>query len=101
MPWVIPPWLALVEFLGLAVKEYDEHDDDKATMWTMTVVMMTTMAVTPTIRMAATMEITTKVTRTAMAPATTTTTTMTSTTTMTMMGRQQCNGDNDSGTTTI
>jgi hypothetical protein len=30
MPWVIPPWLALVKFLGLTSKEYDKHDDDKS-----------------------------------------------------------------------
>ncbi len=30
MPWVIPPWLGLVEFLGLTAKanEHDKHDDD-------------------------------------------------------------------------
>jgi hypothetical protein len=29
MPWVIPPWLGLVEFLGLTAKanEHDKHDD--------------------------------------------------------------------------
>jgi hypothetical protein len=30
MPWVIPPWLALVEFLGLTTKEYNEHNNDKS-----------------------------------------------------------------------
>ena len=30
MPWVIPPWLVLVKFLGLTAKEYDEHDGDKS-----------------------------------------------------------------------
>jgi hypothetical protein len=29
MPWAIPPWLALVEFLGLTAKEHDKHDDDE------------------------------------------------------------------------
>ena len=29
MPWVIPPWLALVKFLGLTVKEHDKHDNDE------------------------------------------------------------------------
>jgi hypothetical protein len=29
MPWVIPPWLALVEFLGLTVKEHDKHNDNE------------------------------------------------------------------------
>jgi hypothetical protein len=28
MPWAIPPWLGLVEFLGLTAKEHDKHDDD-------------------------------------------------------------------------
>ena len=28
MPWVIPPWLALVKFLGLTAKEHNKHDDD-------------------------------------------------------------------------
>ncbi len=93
MPWVIPPWLALVEFLGLTTKEYDEHAFDKASMSTMTA--------TPTTGMAATMAITTKVTSTAMVAVTTTTTTMTSTrtTTTTMMGRRQCDGNDDDGTT--
>ena len=36
MPWVIPPWLDLVEFLGLTAKEYNEHNNDKAAMSTMT-----------------------------------------------------------------
>ena len=26
MPWVIPPWLALVEFPGLTAKEFNKHD---------------------------------------------------------------------------
>jgi hypothetical protein len=30
MPWVIPPWLILVKFLGLTAKEYNEHDNDKS-----------------------------------------------------------------------
>jgi hypothetical protein len=29
MPWVIPPWLALVEFLGLTAKEHDKHNDEE------------------------------------------------------------------------
>jgi hypothetical protein len=29
MPWAIPPWLALVEFLRLTAKEHNKHDDDK------------------------------------------------------------------------
>jgi hypothetical protein len=64
MSWAMPPWLALVQFLGLTAKEYDEHDDNKATMLTMTAMMMTTataMAATPTTRMAATMTTMTKV----------------------------------------
>jgi hypothetical protein len=28
-PWAIPPWLALVEFLGLTAKEHNKHDDDE------------------------------------------------------------------------
>jgi hypothetical protein len=28
MPWAIPPWLALVKFLGLTAKEHNKHDDD-------------------------------------------------------------------------
>jgi len=47
MSWVIPSWLALVEFLGLTAKEYDEHDDDKATMSTMTATTATATASTP------------------------------------------------------
>ena len=62
MPWVIPPWLTLVEFLGLTAKEYDEHNDDKATMLTMTATMATATAATPTTGMAATIATTTKVT---------------------------------------
>ena len=29
MPWAIPPWLALVKFLGLTAKEHEKHDNDK------------------------------------------------------------------------
>jgi hypothetical protein len=34
MPWAIPSWLALVEFLGLTAKanehdKHDKHDDDE------------------------------------------------------------------------
>ncbi len=70
MPWVIPPWLALAEFLGLTAKEYDEHDDNQASMSTVTVTTGTATAAMPTTRMAATMATTTKVTWTAMAAAT-------------------------------
>ena len=28
MPWAIPPWLALVEFLGLTAKEHGNDVDD-------------------------------------------------------------------------
>ena len=103
MPWVIPPWLALVEFLGLTAKKYDEHDDNKATMSTMIATAATATAATPTTWMVAMMETMMKVTWMVMAVATTTTTMMTSTTTMTTtaMGRQQCDGDNDDGTTTM
>ncbi len=69
MSWVIPPWLALVEFLGLTAKECDEHDDDKATMSMMTATtatMATVTVATPTTRMAVTMATTTKVTWMAM-----------------------------------
>jgi len=105
MTWVIPPWLALVKFLGLTAKEYDEHDDNKATMSTMTATTATETAATPTTGMAATMETTTKVTWMAMVVATMTTTTMMSMTTMatttTTMGRRRCDGDDDDGTTTM
>ncbi len=72
MSWAIPPWLALVEFLGLTAKEYNKHDNDKATMSTMTATTATTgttataTAAMPTTRMAVTMATTTKVTWTAM-----------------------------------
>ena len=82
MPWVIPPWLALVIFLGLTAKEYDEHNDDKATMSTMTATTAKATAAMPTTRMVAMMATTTKVTWMAIAAATTTATLMTSTTTM-------------------
>jgi hypothetical protein len=97
MPWVIPPWLAFVEFLGLTAKKYDEHVDDKATMSTMTVTTATGTAAMPTTGMAATMATMTKVTWMAMAATTTPTTTMTSTT----MGQQRCYGNNDNGMTTM
>ena len=29
MTWMIPPWLALVEFLGLTAKEHNKHANDK------------------------------------------------------------------------
>jgi hypothetical protein len=61
MPWVIPPWLALVEFLGLTAKEYHEHNDDKATMLTIMATTATAKAAKPATRMAATMATTTKV----------------------------------------
>jgi hypothetical protein len=100
MPWVILPWLALVEFFGLTAKEYDEHDDNKATMLMMTATMATATAATPTTRIAATVATMTKVTWTAIALVTMTTTTMTSTMS-TMMGQQQCDDDGDYGTKTI
>ena len=66
MPWAIPPWLALVEFLGLTAKEYDKHDNDKATMSMMTTTTATATTAAPMTRMAATMATMTKVTWTAM-----------------------------------
>ena len=37
MPWAKLPWLAMVEFLGLASKEHIKHDNDnKAMMLRMT-----------------------------------------------------------------
>jgi hypothetical protein len=83
MPWVIPPWLALVEFLVLTAKVYDKHNDNKATMLTMTGTTATATAVTLTTRMTATMATMTKVMWMAMAVALTTTTTMTSMTSTT------------------
>ncbi len=41
VPWVIPPWLVLVEFLKLTTKEYDKHDNNKATMLMITVTTAT------------------------------------------------------------
>ena len=99
MPWVIPPWLALVEFPGLTAKEYDKHEDDKATMLTMKAMMATVTAATPTTRMAATMATTTKVTWMAMAEVTMTKTTMTLMTTTRTMGQRQCDGHNNNETT--
>jgi hypothetical protein len=64
-PWVILLWLALVEFLGLTTKEYHKHNDDKATMSTMTATTATATAATATTRMVVTMATTTKVTWTA------------------------------------
>ena len=101
MPRVILHWLALVEFLGLTAEEYDKHNNIKATVLMMLAMPVTATTATPTTRMAATMATTTKVTWTAMAAATMTTTTMMSTMTATTMGRQQCDGNNDNGTTTI
>ena len=101
MPWVIPPWLALVEFLGLTAKEYDEYDNDKATMLTMMAMTATAMAAMPKTRMAAMMATMMKVTWTVMVAATTTTTTMPSTTMMPTMGWQQCDGNEDDETTSI
>jgi hypothetical protein len=101
MPWMIPPWLALVEFLGLTAKEYDKHAFDKSRMLTMTATTATATAAMPTTGMAATMATRMKVTSTAMMAAMMTTTTMTSTTktTTTPIGQRRCDGDNDDGTT--
>ena len=85
MPWAIPPWLALVEFLGLTAKEYDECNDNKAMMSTTTATMMTAMAAmaaTPTTRVMATMATRTKLKGMVMARVTKTTTTMTLTMTI-------------------
>ncbi len=87
MPWVIPPWLALVKFLGLTDKEYGKHDNDEATMLAMTATAATAMAATPTTGMAVIMATTTKVTWMGMVAATTTTTTVMSTTTTMTMGQ--------------
>jgi hypothetical protein len=70
MPWVIPPWLALVEFLGLTAKEYNKHNNDKATMSTMTATTATATAAMATTRMAAMMATMMKVMWTAMVAAT-------------------------------
>jgi hypothetical protein len=77
MPWAIPPWLALVEFLGLTAKEYDKHDNNKITMTTTMVKMATTMASKLTTRMALMMVTTTKGKWMVMVVATTMTTMMT------------------------
>ena len=52
----------LVQFLGLTAKEYDKHDNDKATMSTMMATTVTATAATPTTGMVVTMATTTKVT---------------------------------------
>ena len=101
MPWVIPPWLDLVEFFGLTAKEYDKHADDKAMTSTMTAMTATATAAMPTTGMAATMATTTNVTWMLMAVGTKTTTTITSMTMMMTMRRWQCDGEDDDGTTTI
>ena len=59
---MIPPWLALVEFLELTAKEYNKHDDDKAKMLTMTAMTATATAATLMTRMVAMMATMTKVT---------------------------------------
>jgi hypothetical protein len=102
MPWAIPHWLALVEFLGLTAKEYNEHDDDKVTILTMTAMTATVTATSPTTRMTATKVTATKVKWMGTVAVMMTTSMMTSSmTTTTVMGRQQWDGDNNDGRTTM
>ena len=89
MPWVIPPWLVLVECLGLTAKEHGKHADNEVMIFTTMPTMATATSSTPTTRMAM-MATTTTVKWTATVMTMTTTmamTTMISTMTMTMTMR--------------
>jgi len=86
MPWVIPPWLVLVECLGLTAKEHDKHDDNEVMTFTTMLTTATATSSMSTTRMAMMATMTTvKGTATVMTMTTTTAmTTMISTMTMTM-----------------